>query len=214
MVNGPAAEEAPEIARDNPELGIGLHVAFTGLRSSLGPRAIPSLLDAEGLLPARPDGLVRARPEHLLAEARAQFRRFRELLGRLPTHFDSHHHAHRLPAVLEALLVLAWETGLPVRAASPEVQARLRLEGLRTTDAFRDEFFGAAATPETLCRVIGDVGPGVTELMCHPAEVDDALRQASSYAEPRSAELAALTGAEARQTLQATGVRLVDFTAV
>jgi len=166
------------------------------------------------LLPAKPDGLGGARPEHLLLEARAQLRRFREILGRLPTHFDSHHHSHRLPAVLEAVLVLAWETGLPVRGASPEVRAQLHREGIRTTDRFCEEFFGPAATVEILCRIIGGVETGTTELMCHPAVVDDLLRQGSGYAEPRAAELQALTSADARHTLRAAGVKLIDFTAL
>jgi len=202
------------VARENPGLGIGLHLAFTGLRSTLGMRAIPSLMTAEGLLPPRPEGLARAKPEHILLEARAQLRRFREILDRLPTHFDTHHHAHRLPVVLEAVLVLAWETGLPVRGASPEVQAQLRREGLRTTDRFREDFFGPGATTEGLCRIIGELEVGATELMCHPAVVDDLLRQGSSYAEPRAAELRALTSVEARHALQASGVKLVDFTAL
>ena len=182
--------------------------------STLGPRVIPSLLTAEGLLPARPEGLGGAKPEHLLLEARAQLRRFREILGRLPTHFDSHHHSHRLPAVLETVLVLAWETGLPVRGASPEVRAALQREGIPTTESFSEEFFGPAATVEILCRIIGDVGPGTTELMCHPAVVDDLLRQGSSYAEPRAAELLALTSVDARHTLRAAGVKLIDYTAL
>ena len=214
LVNAPAAEEAADAARANPALGIGLHLAFTGLRSTLGLRAIPSLLTAEGMLPSRPEELARAKPEHVLLEARAQLRRFRDLLGRLPTHFDTHHHAHRLPVVLEAVVVLAWETGLPVRSASPEVQAQLRREGLRTTDRFREDFYGPTATVETLCRIIGEIEVGVTELMCHPAVVDDLLRQGSSYAEPRATELRALASVEARHALQASGVKLVDFTAL
>lgn len=182
--------------------------------STLGPRAIPSLMTAEDLLPSKPDELGRAKPEHVLLEARAQLRRFREILGRLPTHFDTHHHAHRLPVVLEAVLVLAWETGLPVRAVSPEVHAQLRRERIRTTDRFREDFFGPTATAETLRRVIDEAEPGTTELMCHPALVDDLLRQGSSYSEPRAAELKALVSVEVRHALQATGVKLVDFTSL
>jgi hypothetical protein len=86
-VNAPAAEEVANLTRDNPGLGIGLHLAFTGFRSTLGLRAIPSLLTAEGVLPAQPDGLARAKPEHVLLEARAQLARFRDLLRRRPTHW-------------------------------------------------------------------------------------------------------------------------------
>ena len=119
-----------------------------------------------------------------------------------------------MPVVLEAVLVLAWETGLPVRAASPEVHAQLRRERIPTTDRFREDFFGPAATVETLRRVIDEAEPGTTELMCHPALVDDLLRQGSSYSEPREAELKALVSVEVRHALQATGVKLVDFTSL
>jgi predicted glycoside hydrolase/deacetylase ChbG (UPF0249 family) len=213
-VNAPAAEQAADVVRENPGLGIGLHLAFTGMRSTLGPRAIPSLLTAEGMLPAKPEGLGRAKPEHVLAEARAQLRRFREIVGRGPTHFDTHHHSHRLPAVLEAVLVLAWETGLPVRSASPEVHLQLVREGIRTTDRFCEDFYGPAAGVEGLCRIIGALEVGTTELMCHPAVVDDELRHGSSYAEPRAAELLALRSVEARHALQASGVKLVSFEAL
>lgn len=213
-MNGPAAEDAAEIAQNHPTLGIGLHLAFTGMRATLGPRAIPSLMTAEDRLPAKPEDLGRAKPEHVLLEARAQLRRFREILGRLPTHLDTHHHAHRLPVVLEAVVVLAWETGLPVRGASGEVQAQLRRERIPTTDRFREDFFGPSATVETLRRIIDEAEPGTTELMCHPALVDDLLRQGSSYSEPRAAELKALVSVEARHALQAAGVKLVDFTSL
>jgi predicted glycoside hydrolase/deacetylase ChbG (UPF0249 family) len=214
LVNAPAAEDAADVARQNPGLGIGLHLAFTGLRSTLGLRAIPSLLTAEGLLPPKPEALARVKPEHVLLEARAQLARFRDILGRLPTHFDTHHHAHRLPVVLEAVMVLSWETGLPVRSASAEVQAQLRREGRPTTDRFREDFFGPGATVEGLCSIIDHLEAGTTELMCHPAVVDDALRHGSSYAEPRAAELKALCSVEARHALQASGVKLVDYSAL
>src|SRR5207245_4475111 len=103
MVNYPAAAEAAVLARENPRLGLGLHVALTGGPSALPPERIPSLLDDRDALPPKPDGLRRAEPAEVLAEARAQLERFQELMGRLPTHFDSPHHSHRtVPAVFDA----------------------------------------------------------------------------------------------------------------
>ena len=211
MVNYPAAAEVPALSRDNPGLGIGLHVALSGGRPTLPPERIPSLVDARGSLPAQPDGLRSARADDVMAEARAQLRRFRELMGRDPTHFDSHHHSHRLPLVLEVLLTLAWETGLPVRNASPGVGERLRRESVPTTDAFVEEFFGDKTSLEDLVRVLGDLALGTTELMCHPAVVDAELRSSSAYAEPRARELEVLTHRETRQVIQAAGIQLVHF---
>jgi predicted glycoside hydrolase/deacetylase ChbG (UPF0249 family) len=212
MVNYAPAAEAAELARKKPSLGVGLHVALTGGPAALPPERIRSLVDSQGRLPPKPDGLAKADPGEVLAEARAQLQRFRQIMGRDPTHMDSHHHSHREnDAVLEALVTLAWETGLPVRSASPAVLERLRREGIRTTDYFVEEFYDQGATLEDVIRILGDLKAGTTELMCHPAVVDEELKGTSGYAEPRTRELEVLTHREVRQTIQAAGIHLVTF---
>ena len=52
--------------------------------------------------------------------------------------------------MLEALLTLAWETGLPVRSASPAMRERLRREGIPTTDHFVEDFYDEARDRESL----------------------------------------------------------------
>jgi len=214
MVTGNAAEDAVSLAKEMPTLGLGLHVTLTGSRSILPQREIPSLVDAKGNLPQRRSSLDAARPEHVLAETRAQLQAFRRLVGAMPTHLDSHRHAHVYPAVLEAFLTLSWETGLPVRSATDVMRDRLRLERVPTTDYFIEEFYGDKASAASLARILGDLPMGLTELMCHPGRVDDVLRGASGYAEPRARELALLTDREARQLVQAGGIKLVHFGAL
>jgi predicted glycoside hydrolase/deacetylase ChbG (UPF0249 family) len=212
MVNRPAAREVPALSERHPLLGIGLHVALTGGGPPAAPpERIPTLVDARGHLPATPEGLAGARPDHVLVEARAQLGRFREIMGRPPTHFDTHHHTHRLPAVLEALLTLAWETGCPVRCASDETRRVLRRENIPTTDLFVDGFHGEGATASNLRRILAALPAGTTELMCHPARVDAELSAGSSYAEARERELAVLTDRGVRQQVQALGIELIHF---
>jgi predicted glycoside hydrolase/deacetylase ChbG (UPF0249 family) len=215
MVNYAPAAEAAAMARQNPGLGVGLHVQLTGGPPALPAEQIRSLVDFQGRLPAKPDGLTQANPAEVLAEARAQLRRFRELMGREPTHLDSHHHSHReSSAVLDALCTVSWETGLPVRNASPAVRERLAREGIRTTDYFVEEFYDKGVTLEEVVRIVGDLEPGTTELMCHPAVVDEELKATSGYAEPRTRELQVLTNREVRQVIQAAGIQLINFTAL
>ncbi len=211
MVNYPAADAVPAIARDNPGLGIGLHVQLTGGPSALPPEGLRSMVDSSGRLPSKPEGLLDPDPAEVLAEARAQLARFQRILGRLPTHFDSHHHSHRTAAVLDALVTLGKETGRPVRNASPEMAGRLRREGIKTTDRFVEDFFGDTATLEGLLGILRRLEPGSTELMCHPAVVDDELRAGSGYAEPRARELEVLTREEARRAVREGGIELVHF---
>jgi predicted glycoside hydrolase/deacetylase ChbG (UPF0249 family) len=214
LVNYPAAAEVPTLAQENPGLGVGLHLALMGGRSTLPATQVPSLVTSRGLLPDTLEELAAAQPRDILAEARAQLRRFRELMGRDPTHFDAHHHAHKTPVVLEVIVTLAWETGLPVRSLSAQMRARFRAEGIVSPDHFVEAFHGDAATQESLVRILGELPRVTSELMCHPAIVDEELMAGSRYAEPRARELQALTSSEARQVLQAAGVRLIHYGAL
>jgi len=211
MVAHAGALEAARVATENPRLGVGLHLALTGGPPVLPPKQIPSLVDASGQLPEKPEGLAKATPHDVLVESRAQLKRFREILSRPPTHIDVHRHAQRVPAVLEALVILAWETGLPVRCVSLEMKTRLKREGIPTTDRFIDSFFDAGTRLEGLLRIFGELELGTTELVCHPAVVDDELPAQSAHADPRARELQILTDPETRQVLQAAGIRLIHF---
>ena len=215
MVGFPSAAAAAAALRDHPELGVGLHVTLTGGGPPLlPPGRVASLVDGEGRLPRRVEGLAAADPAEVLAEVRQQLARFRELVGRLPTHLDSHHHAHRLPVVLDAVMAVAREIGRPVRRASPAVGEALRRGGVATTDAFVERFFGEAARLDVLLDVLATLGPGTSELMCHPGYVDAELRAGSSYVEEREREIAVLTHPDARAAVRERGIRLADFAAV
>jgi chitin disaccharide deacetylase len=207
-VAGAAARDVSRLPAEG-QLGIGLHVALTGGASVLPPERIPTLVGTRGVLPSQPEALRAADPGEVLAEVRAQLKRFREVMGREPTHLDSRQHAHRLPVVLDALVTLSWETGLPIRSASPDVAERLRREGIKTTDRFVDGFFGGDVTEEMLVHILEDIPPGTTELMWRPA----AGEQPSS-GDRGARELAVLTNQGLRQTLQATGIRLIHYGAL
>lgn len=214
MVNYPAAAEVRALVAGSPGLGIGLHVQLTGGPPQLAPARVPSLVGKDGQLAAKPEGLSEADPAEVLAEARAQLARFRQLMGRDPTHFDSHHHAHRVSAVFAAIVALAKETGRPVRPVEAAQLELLRREGIRTPERFCEEFFGETARLDVLLGILRELPEGTTELMCHPAVVDEELCSTSSYALPRARELEVLTSADAVEAVHASGVELVSYAAL
>ncbi len=211
MVGFPAAAEAARELPHWPRLGVGLHVTLTGAHPLLPPERLPSLVDAAGAFPPHPRALRALDAGEVRLEVEAQLARFQELTGRLPSHLDSHHHSHRHPVVREVLIEVAKRHGLPVRNTSPEVGARLREAAIATTDAFVERFFGPEATLEVLLEILGGVGPGTTELMCHPAHVDDELRAGSSYVEERETELAALCHPDTHRAVRELGIVLGSF---
>jgi len=212
LVGFPSSAAGAEMARRTPSLGVGLHLALSGAPPILDRDRIPSLLDAEGRLPRKPEqGLEDAPESELRAEARAQLERCRELLGREPTHLDFHHHAHRVPAVERIAVGLAREAGLPIRSTSPEMTLRVRAAGVATTDHFCDAFYDDGAREETLAALLEGLSDGVSEMMCHPAVVDPELASGSGYAAPRERELELLTRPGLREAVAAAGVELLHF---
>jgi chitin disaccharide deacetylase len=218
MVGAPATDHAVRHLEGYPDLGVGLHVTLTGGgEPTLGRARVPSLVGADGAMPRSPAALGAADAEELLAEVRHQVHRFVSLTGRLPTHLDSHHHAHRVPRVLAAMAAVAQEHGLPVRNAAAEVGGELARLGVATTAAFEEEFFAAAATLLHFVEILHSIAKGEhasVEIMCHPGYSDDALRADSSYADYRERELAVLTDREARAAIRELGLRLVHFGAL
>jgi hopanoid biosynthesis associated protein HpnK len=117
MVNEPACAEAVELARQCPDLGVGLHLTLICGKSALPPAQIPGLVGGDGCFSNDP--VVTGaryffnpvlRPQ-LRAEIRAQFERFRATSLPLD-HLNGHLHLHLHPVVFRILVedaaVLGW----------------------------------------------------------------------------------------------------------
>jgi hopanoid biosynthesis associated protein HpnK len=109
MVNEPGFEEAVTLARENPLLGIGLHLTFLFGHSALSPEEIPGLVNRKGEFSNSPAGagfryfFQRSLREQLRAEIHAQFERFRAT--RLPLdHVNGHLHLHLHPTIFSILM--------------------------------------------------------------------------------------------------------------
>jgi hopanoid biosynthesis associated protein HpnK len=108
MVNEEGFEEAVELARQRPRLGVGLHLALICGRSALAPEEIPGLVDAQRRFNDNPVTVGfryyfhRKLVPQLQAEIEAQFKKFR--LSGLPLdHVNGHLHLHLHPVVFRIL---------------------------------------------------------------------------------------------------------------
>jgi hypothetical protein len=214
MTNQPRAEETAELVRALPTLDVGVHLVITSGRPLSDTAAVPSLVGADGaFLRAREVvGTGRVRADDVLREFRAQLARGRQLLGREPSHIDTHHWVEGDPAVLDAFVTLARETGAAARCLTPEIRDRLRTAGVRTPDAYSRAFQheGHIDVP-SLLGILASLGEGVTELGCHPGEPDPDLEKRSSYARERPVELVTLTHPAVRERVTDLGIELVGF---
>jgi chitin disaccharide deacetylase len=117
MVNEPACADAVALARDNPGLGVGLHLTLLCGQTALPPDQIPGLADGLGRFSDAPvaAGLRyffhRQLRASLAREMAAQFERFRAT-GLPLDHVNGHLHLHLHPTVLGLLLEHAREWGI------------------------------------------------------------------------------------------------------
>jgi predicted glycoside hydrolase/deacetylase ChbG (UPF0249 family) len=210
MVNLPSSPEAAGLSGSLPRLGVGLHFNYC-----YGPPVathVPSLLGLDGLFDRDLNRLRdRATAADIERETRAQIAHFQEMMGRLPTHLDSHQHIHTWPKVQEVVVSIAAELRLPVRSVTPEQRATLHARGIRTTDAFIGDFFAPGSmTLDGLLAALRSLPPGLTELMCHPGYDDPALAD-STFRTQREDEVTYLTSDDVRQAIDDEGIELVTY---
>lgn len=190
MVRQGAAPAAAEQTSAHPELAIGLHV-------DLGEWIYERGEWIQAYMHCDTDDR-----DAVEAECRAQLERFRALLGRDPTHLDSHQHMHESEPVKGVAEGLAAELGLPLRNRA------VRYEGGFYGQSGKGDPFPAGITPEALIELIGALPPGWTEIGCHPAA---GPVPTSSYDAERQTELRTLCDPQVREALNVKNVELCNF---
>jgi predicted glycoside hydrolase/deacetylase ChbG (UPF0249 family) len=190
MVRQGAAPAAAEEAAAHPELAIGLHI-------DLGEWVYESGEWTQAYLHCDTDDSAAVE-----AECRAQIERFRALLGRDPTHLDSHQHVHESEPARGVVEALAAELGLPLRNRA------VRYQGGFYGQSGKGEAFPEGISPQRLIELIEALPPGWTEIGCHPAA---GPVPTSSYDAERQIELATLRDPHVKDLLNVSNVNLCSF---
>lgn len=117
MVNEPDCGEAVQLAKENPRLGVGLHLALLCGHSALSQEQIPGLVNFHNEFSDDPVGVGmryffrRGLREQLRAEIREQFARF-GASGLPLDHVNGHLHLHLHPTVFDILMDEAAALGI------------------------------------------------------------------------------------------------------
>lgn len=172
MANMPGFEHAVELAQANPKLGIGVHMTLTCMYPLLKDHK--TIVDEDGKF--KHVSFFNQGHEYdveeVYAEWDAQIQKVYDA-GIKPTHLDSHHHTHTLPALRDVTLRLARKYGLPVRA-NMELP-----EDIKGVAYFETEFdqlgqFEESTYDDYLNEVLDKVRQyGTVEAMVHPGYLDN-----------------------------------------
>jgi predicted glycoside hydrolase/deacetylase ChbG (UPF0249 family) len=184
MVTGRAVHEAISMSRDHPALAVGLHWDVWGEEErEFDTENIPAVRD----------------------EFRRQLEAFQQLLGRTPTHVDSHQHAHRAPHLMPVFQEMVEPLGVPLRddgsvnfVGGFYAQWEWKVTNL--------EYVSVAFLQQMLR---DEVPEGWTEFSCHPGYRSPDFT--SVYLSEREEEVRTLTDSRIRQTIEEQGIRLASY---
>jgi len=192
MTLWPASSAAADAAAIRPGLSVGLHVDLGEWLYADGEWKCTYLR-----VPLEDDRAVRGEVERQLSA-------FRRLLGRDPTHLDSHQHVHRRDPLWTILLECADAFGIPLRHGSRFVRYRGDFFGQSSTGEPHPE----ALSVEALIGIVESLPVGFTELGCHPGYARDLL---TAYRRQRELEVRTLCDPRVQEAVAASGVRLCSF---
>jgi len=192
MVRWPAAAEAATYSRQRPNLSQGLHIDF-GEWTYRGE----SWVQLYEVVPINDTTAV-------ADEVSRQLAAFRRLVGKDPTHLDSHQHVHLQEPLRTVLIEVARELAVPLRHCSPEIRYCGDFYG-QTAEGIP---FPDAISVGGLLKILGTLPHGCTELGCHPGIGNDLD---TMYCSERVEEVKVLCDLRVRTSIVTMGIELHSF---
>ena len=118
MANMPAADQAVELAKNLPSLGLGVHLNLTAGKPLCQDNTVKLILDSQGYFALSPGKLALASLVNgkvktaIEAELTSQIQWLIDK-GIKPTHLDSHKHIHSFPSIFPVVCRLAKRFSIP-----------------------------------------------------------------------------------------------------
>lgn len=241
MAGGAAFDNAVEIAKKNPSLGVGIHFTLANGFPVLPPKEIPTLVTGDGVffenyvvfLKKYLQGKVSA--EEIKSELAAQLEKIQRS-GLNLTHFDSHQHLHHFPGIIEICLDLAESAKISkMRVSETKIFdgeldsvgkfiGRLGLGSLAkfaaykahkknfiTPQHFTGIVAGEAVDENFLSKLLNNLEEGTTEIMLHPGTDNEVLQKYCDWEHDFEGELAAVTSPKILKQLEEKNISAINF---
>ena len=241
MPGGKAFDDAVEVAKGHPELGVGIHLTLVNGFPVCDPKDIPSLVTKEGVFL---DDYVQF-VKHFITgkidmadvrrELMAQAAKM-EKTGLALTHVDSHQHMHMLPGIIDVALDVAQSVHLDAMRISHtplftgfsgsvgQLVGRLGLFTLaelsqwkanrrhfRTPEHFAGIVAGEAVHEGHFKDIVNHLQPGTTEVMMHPGTDNQVLIKDCAWNHDFEAELGSIISPDIQDMLEKKHVKIVNY---
>ena len=241
MAGGIAFDDAINLAKKFPKLGVGIHFTLANGNPILPPEEIPTLVTEEGIFHG---DYIKFLKRYLsgkisLAEVRSELAAQLEKIlntGLTLTHFDSHQHLHHIPGIIEIVLELASAKNISaMRVANTKIFdgeldslgkfiGRLGLSSLAkfaahqahkknftTPEHFAGIVAGESVSEKFLLKLIENLSDGTTEVMLHPGIDNKILQDFCQWEHDFEEELAAVTSPKILNLLAEKNISAINF---
>lgn len=204
LVNSPHFERDIKRALECPGLGVGIHLTIDLFTAEVYH---PSLCDDQMLFhTGKTHDIIRGLDSEVIYnEWKAQIEKFIRVSGALPTHIDSHHHAH----------IINYDAGLAVQKLASEYRIPVRaFTASNYKSKCAEQFYDQGVSLSSLCSIIDDLlatDYNYLDVMMHPAIVDDELMACTSYNQKRGAEYAVLASSEFKDYLTTNQINVCNY---
>lgn len=205
LVNMSGYENALQLAREVPTLGIGLHFNLTEGQSISSAEMIPTLVNKDGTFSRRSDQWI---DEEIEFELSNQYTKMLST-GFTPTHLDSHHHIHiENPSVYYVMKRFAHRRDIPLRL-NPRVKDTL--DHPRSTDfLILDTYSTSDGVSRLMSHLVG-LREGTTEIMTHPGYPMESLLITPADHDSRGWEFHNLMDPRIKQVIYEQEIQLIHF---
>jgi len=192
MVRYTSAKEAAFYSKNNPGLGVGLHV-------DLGEWVLK-----DGNWDSLYQVVSFDDMKEVEKEVRNQLESFYRFMDKNPTHIDSHQHVHQKVNLRGLFLEIAARLNLPLRGCCPSVK-------------YCGDFYGQledgspyhqGISVDGLKRIISNLPEGTTELACHPGLNNDLK---TMYSKERMIEVDTLCNKSILESIRQENIELCSF---
>ncbi|MCI7238477.1 MAG: carbohydrate deacetylase [Anaerococcus sp.] len=213
MTNTPGFEEAVTLAKENPGLGIGIHLNLTFWYPI--NKDLKTIVDENGKFRylsfyESEENLDKIDLDEVYREWKTQIDKALDY-GIKPTHLDSHHHINSVGQIKDVFLKLAKEYNLPIRNNfnfSQDYKSTDKLIGYFDTIGRVKGIWKAMDTNLLIkdCKTYDSI-----EIMCHPGYVDYFILNNSSLNVDRAVTLHELKNKKLKTILNENNIELVSF---
>jgi len=192
MVRWPAAIDATDYARAHPDFSVGLHLDLGEWVCRDGEwEPLYQVVDTND-------------QKAVSKEVENQIEKFRLLVGKNPTHIDSHQHTHLQEPARSIVSDVADKLGVPLRSCNLEITYVGGFYG-QTSDGTS---LPHLISVDGLIEILSALPEGVSELGCHPGFAEDIE---TMYKSERADEIRVLCDARIKETVGAMGIELCSF---